>query len=124
MKDFVKEWHAKLKAAYEGLTPDSEEGQRVAAMVDSIDQLQQLFAEGLVEASENYKAGQDKGAKESEPAAMAASRRTSATERDLGSDVRYSRKADINDICRILRHQMAHNHFCHDAAADIAMTNK
>lgn len=75
LKDFVKEWHAKLKAAYEGLTPDSAEGQMVAAMVDSIDQLQQLFAEGLVEASENYKAGQDKDVKEAEPAAMAASAR-------------------------------------------------
>ena len=98
LKDFVKEWHTKLKAAYEVHTPESAEGQMVAAMVDSIDQLQQLFAEGLVEASENYKAGQDKDVKEADPVAMAASERTDAkssgnpSEQDLDEKIKYSRK--------------------------------
>lgn len=92
IKDFIDNWAAKIRQAYEGLSPDSTEGRMVAEMVDSIDQLQQLFAEGLVEASENYKAGQDKASKEAYPAAMAASARTEA--KDTGKHADRDLKAD------------------------------
>ena len=61
IKDFVDNWAAKLKAAYEGLAPDSTEGKDVAEMVDAIEHLQELFAEGLVDASENYQAAEQMG---------------------------------------------------------------
>ena len=54
IKDFISELAAKIRKVYEGLTPDSEEGRYVAEMKDSIEKLQELFVEGLVEASENY----------------------------------------------------------------------
>lgn len=81
IKDFIDNWAAKIREAYEGLSPDSTEGRMVAEMVDSIDQLQQLFAEGLVEASENYKASLTPGEDgtvvnaDGEPVAVAASDR-------------------------------------------------
>ena len=81
IKDFIDNWAAKIREAYEGLSPDSTEGRMVAEMVDSIDQLQQLFAEGLVEASENYKASLTPGEdgtvvnEDGEPVAVAASDR-------------------------------------------------
>lgn len=82
IKDFIDNWAAKIREAYEGLSPDSTEGRMVAEMVDSIDQLQQLFAEGLVEASENYKASLTPGEDgtvvnaDGEPVAVAASDRS------------------------------------------------
>ena len=54
IKDFISELAAKIRKVYEGLTPDSEEGRYVAEMVDSIERLQELFTEGLIDASANY----------------------------------------------------------------------
>ena len=54
IKDFINEMVAKIRAVYDGLTPDSVEGRYVAEMVDSMEKLQELFSEALVEASENY----------------------------------------------------------------------
>ena len=56
IKDFIGDLAAKIRSVYEGLTPDSQEGRYVAEMVDSIEKLQELFTEGLVDASENYQA--------------------------------------------------------------------
>lgn len=54
IKDFINELAAKIRAVYDGMAPDSVEGRHVAEMVDAIERLQDLFTEGLVEASENY----------------------------------------------------------------------
>ena len=54
IKDFINEMVAKVRAVYDGLTPDSVEGRYVAEMVDSIEKLQELFSDALVDASENY----------------------------------------------------------------------
>lgn len=54
IKEFFAEFTAKVQAAYKGMTPDSAEGRYVAEMKDAMEQLQALFTEGLVEASENY----------------------------------------------------------------------
>lgn len=54
IKDFISDLVAKVRAVYEGLSPDSVEGRYVAEMVDSIEKLQELFTEGLVDAGENY----------------------------------------------------------------------
>ncbi len=56
IKDWFREFAAKIKRAYETAAPDTREGQLVAEMVDEIDRIQELFAEGLAEASKNYKA--------------------------------------------------------------------
>ena len=61
IKDFIDNWAAKLKEAYKGLKPDSAEGKAVLEMTDKLEEIQQLFAEGLVEASENYQAAEQIG---------------------------------------------------------------
>lgn len=59
IKFFIDSWLTKLKDAYAGLKPDSAEGKAVLEMTDKLEEIQQLFAEGLVEASENYQAAFD-----------------------------------------------------------------
>lgn len=59
IKSYIDELVSKIKAAYEGLNPDSLEGQYVADMVDAVEKLQQLFTEGVIEASDNFKAAQE-----------------------------------------------------------------
>jgi hypothetical protein len=54
IKDFINELAAKIRMAYEGMAPDSVEGRHVFEMVDAVERLQDLFTEGLIEASENY----------------------------------------------------------------------
>ena len=54
IKDFISELAAKIRAVYDGMTPDSVEGRYVAEMKDAIEKLQDLFVEGLVDASENF----------------------------------------------------------------------
>ena len=56
IKDFISDLAVKIRSVYEGLTPDSEEGRYVAEMVDSIEKLQEMFTEALVDASVNYQA--------------------------------------------------------------------
>ena len=60
IKQFFDNLLVKIRNAYEGLTPDSAEGQAVLAMTDSIEKIQQLFAEALVEASENFQTAEVK----------------------------------------------------------------
>lgn len=59
MKDFISDLAAKIRKVYEGLKPDSAEGRLVAQMKDAADRLQQLFAEGLTDAAQNF-AGAEK----------------------------------------------------------------
>ena len=61
IKDFISDLADKIRKVYEGLTPDSEEGRYVAEMKDAIEALQNLFVEGLVDASENYQAAEQMG---------------------------------------------------------------
>ena len=58
IKDFINEMAVKIRAVYEGMAPDSVEGRHVAEMVDAIERLQDLFTEGLVEASENFQSAE------------------------------------------------------------------
>ena len=51
----------KIREFYSGLQPDSEEGKMVLQMKDQIEQIQQLFADALVDASENYQAAEAVG---------------------------------------------------------------
>ena len=91
IKDFIDNWSGKLKEAYSGLKPDSAEGKAVLEMTDKLEEIQQLFAEGLVEASENYQASQKAEAKETEPVAMAASAKKTA-DTESNENVKYSKK--------------------------------
>ena len=54
IKQFFDNLLAKIRSVYKGLTPDSDEGKAVLEMKDSIEKIQQLFAEALVDASENF----------------------------------------------------------------------
>ena len=58
MKQFFDNLLTKIRNAYKGLTPDSNEGKAVLEMTDSIEKLQQLFAEALVDAGENYQSSE------------------------------------------------------------------
>lgn len=55
IKDFIADLVKKIKEVYAGLTPNSEEGQYVAEMVDAIERIQELFTEGITEAAENFR---------------------------------------------------------------------
>ena len=54
IKDFLTDLVAKIKAAYEGLSPDSVEGQYVSEMLNSAEKLKALWTEALVDASEAH----------------------------------------------------------------------
>ena len=61
IREFFDNLGKKIREIYKDLTPDSLEGQAVLQMKDQIDQIQQLFAEALVEAGENYQAAAEIG---------------------------------------------------------------
>ena len=58
IKQFFDNLLAKIRSVYKGLTPDSDEGKAVLEMKDSIEKIQQLFAEALVDASENFQSAE------------------------------------------------------------------
>lgn len=53
IRDYVTDLVDKIRAIYQDLKPDSVEGRKVAEMLDSFEQIQKLFAEGLIDAAEN-----------------------------------------------------------------------
>ena len=55
IRDFIRELAAKIRAVYEGLSPDSPEGRYVAQMKDAADRLQDMFTEALADAGEAYR---------------------------------------------------------------------
>ena len=59
IKSFIDELAAKIKAVYKRMSPDSVEGQHVAEMGKAIYRLQELFTEGLVDASENFQSAME-----------------------------------------------------------------
>ena len=59
MKQFFDNLLTKIRNAYKGLTPDSAEGNAVLEMTDAIERIQQLFAEALVDASENFQSAME-----------------------------------------------------------------
>ena len=54
IKSFLADLVKKIKAAYEGMTPDSVEGRFVSEMLDKAEKLKALWTDALVEASDNY----------------------------------------------------------------------
>jgi hypothetical protein len=56
IKDFITDLVAKIKAAYEGMTPDSVEGRFVSEMLDKAENLKALWTDALAEASDAYQA--------------------------------------------------------------------
>jgi hypothetical protein len=52
IKDFIAKLVARIKAAYEGIDPDSREGKLVREMQYSAERLQKLWVDALLEASE------------------------------------------------------------------------
>ncbi len=55
IKSFIDDLASKIKSAYSKLKPDSKEAKYVAEMADAAEELQNLFADALEDASENYK---------------------------------------------------------------------
>lgn len=64
MKQFFDNLLTKIRNAYKGQAPDSYEGNAVMEMTESIERIQQLFAEALVEASENFQSAMESVVKE------------------------------------------------------------
>ena len=56
IKSFLADLVKKIKAVYEGMTPDSVEGRFVSEMLDTAEKLNALWTEALVEASDAYQA--------------------------------------------------------------------
>ena len=54
IKRFINDLADKIRAAYKGMTADSVEGRLVAEMGETVYRLQELFADALYDASENY----------------------------------------------------------------------
>lgn len=54
VKDYFQKLCEKIRKAYMGLEPDSEEGRMVAQMRDAAEEMQRLFTEGLLDAGENH----------------------------------------------------------------------
>ena len=55
MKQFFDNLLNKIRGIHNGQTPDSVEGSAVLEMTDSIEKIQQLFAEALADAGENFR---------------------------------------------------------------------
>jgi hypothetical protein len=56
IKDFIAKLVARIRAAYEGVDPDSVEGKLMREMKDSAERLQKLWVEALVDAAETMTA--------------------------------------------------------------------
>lgn len=61
IKEFFDNLARKIREIYKDLKPDSFEGQAVLQMRNQIDEIQQLFAEALMEVSENFQASEEVG---------------------------------------------------------------
>ena len=61
IKKFIDDLAAKIRSVYKGLAPDSDEAKLVADMGNAVYRLQELFTEGLVDATENYQASEQMG---------------------------------------------------------------
>lgn len=53
IKEFFDNLLKNIKKEYAAMNPDTQEGQLVSSMVDSLERLSELFAEGVVDASNN-----------------------------------------------------------------------
>ncbi len=58
IKDYISKLAEKIRMAYKGLAPDSVEGRYVAEMKDAVERFQELFTEGLTDASENFQSAE------------------------------------------------------------------
>lgn len=56
LRDKIRQLVEQIQEVYKGLKADSAEGRYVAEMKDALQQIQDLFTEGVTEASVNYKA--------------------------------------------------------------------
>ena len=61
IREFFSDLVKRITEFYKGVEPNSEEGQAVLKMKDRVEQIQQLFAEALAEADENYRAAAEIG---------------------------------------------------------------
>lgn len=67
IKGFITRLAKRVRAAYEGLEPDSAEGRFVQQMVDDISRLEDAFAEALYDASGNYVGAAESVVREGQP---------------------------------------------------------
>lgn len=81
IKDYLTKLVARIKAAYEGLEPDSKEGKFVASLLDSAEELRDLWIEAVVDASTAYNEGEIE----------------SDTDAQADNDIRYSYRGESQD---------------------------
>ena len=94
IKDYLTKLVARIKAAYEGLEPDSKEGKFVASLLDSAEELRDLWVEAVVDASTAYNEGEIVSIDEtSESVSPAFSERLNSED----SDIRYSERTSAKD---------------------------
>ena len=55
IREFFGNLAKRITEFYKGAEPESEEGKAVLKVKDQIDQIQQMFAEALVDADENFR---------------------------------------------------------------------
>ena len=54
IRNWLRSFAAKLRKAYNSMDPDTAEGKLVSEMAEAVEQIHELFAQGLVEASANF----------------------------------------------------------------------
>lgn len=58
IKEFLNKFLQRLKAAYQGVSPQTQEGRIVSDMVDAAQELRDLFADALIDAGENFRSAE------------------------------------------------------------------
>lgn len=101
IKQFFDNLLAKIRSVYKGLTPDSDEGKAVLEMKDSIKKIQQLFAEALMDASENFQAAEVQKNTTEDGGDISQSRRLS--ESDLDAYLKAGNRKNKNKLEAINR---------------------
>ena len=99
IKDFITNLVARIKAAYEGLNPDSREGRLVAEMLDSAEKLQKMWTEMVIEASEvSTLDGKNNTKSYSKDSAVSTS--TKIAENDTGKQAKIDSSASVSEAAK------------------------
>ena len=90
LRDRIRQLVEQIQKVYNGLKADSAEGRYVAEMGDALQRIQDLFTEGVTEASTNYKATLPDPEKEAKKEAVFKDDADNKGGADKGKDIRYS----------------------------------
>ena len=106
IRQFFRDLSKKIAQVYKDLVPDSEEGKAVLRMRDSVDRIQDLFAEALVEAGENFRTAAD---------AVVAENATPTSTEEISTDGAYVTAGDgMQFSIRSMNHDIAEGRMFED----------